>query len=51
MYVCIISVYIIEKLTVVGGDSEDTESGFIESQERLDSGIPSSISGGCRWYS
>ncbi len=32
-----------EKLSSIAGDSEDTESGFIES-DRLDSGIPSSLS-------
>ncbi len=42
----IVCAFYSEKLSTIGGDSEDTESGFIES-ERLDSGIPSSLSGGC----
>ena len=35
---------ITDKLSAIGGDSEDVESGYIES-DRLDSGIPSSMAG------
>ena len=35
---------ILDKLGVVGGDLEDVESGFVES-ERMDSGLPTSMAG------